>query len=111
MVEISEVLAEYRSAGRSSAAYRVMDGMVVFNTDTTNNTVTARARVIDPDLMATDIPERFVLAAQYWIQHRYYLSIDSMQKAQYYYDMYSEEFAKVRHNRIGSFNIQVSDNI
>lgn len=111
MVEINEIVDSYRSAGRISSAYRAVGDKVVFSTDTSASTITARVKLIDPDMNTDDIPDRFVLAAQYWIQYRYYFSIDDRAKAQVFYDMYDTEFAKVRHNRIGSFRIQVSDDI
>ena len=57
-------------------SYHVLkSGQVVFSTDMSDYTVTAMCIVADPLISLDNIPDRFQLAATYWIMHRYYADV------------------------------------
>jgi hypothetical protein len=80
--------------------YHVLkNGQVVFSTDMSDYTVTAMCVIADPLINLNSIPDRFTLAATYWILHRYWSTKDANQ-SNYYHQLYDIEWAKVQHNRL-----------
>ena len=81
-------------------SYHVLkSGQVVFSTDMSDYTVTAMCVVADPLISLDNIPDRFQLAATYWIMHRYYAGRDAG-LSNYYNQLYEVEWAKVCHDRL-----------
>ncbi|HPS39963.1 MAG TPA: hypothetical protein PL124_11155 [Candidatus Cloacimonadota bacterium] len=102
MTYLQDILATNYSA-LQGYRYRVLnEGRIVFGNSMTGNTVTVIGVVVDPEMTVESMPERFRLAAMYWVMHRYYVSTGDGQKANYYHDLYSQEWSKVRHNRLRS---------
>lgn len=74
-------------------------GQVVYSSDMSDYTVTAMCVVADPLISLDSFPDRYQLAATYWILHRYYAGRDNAMSS-YYLGMFDVEYAKVSHNRL-----------
>jgi len=66
--------------------------------------------VADPLISLDNIPDRFQLAATYWIMHRYYAGRDAG-LSNYYNQLYEVEWAKVCHNRLKPLVSYIGDDL
>lgn len=57
-----------------------------------------------------DIPERYQLAATYYVLSRYYSDIDA-DRANYYHRMYQQQWARVKHNHLASGRFDWGDDL
>ena len=58
------------------------------------------ATLYDTQLQVENLPDKYALAAQYYVLGRYYSDIDS-DRANYYMRLFQQQWAKVRHNTLG----------
>lgn len=111
MTLLSDILATDIITSDAGTHYRVMkDGLVVFSADMTDYTLTAMAIVCDPDITADELPDKYMLAATYWIMHRWYSTRDANQ-SNYYRSLYDIEIAKTRHNRLQPLDSYLGDDL
>lgn len=85
-------------------------GQVVFSGDMSDYTLTAMCVISDPNITLNSIPDRFLLAATYWVLHRHYSGKDG-NLATYYHQLYRTEWEKVSHNRIKPLTSYLGDDL
>jgi len=101
MTLLDDILAvDYANGATSGYSYHVMkDGTVVFSSDMTTHSLTAMCNVYDPSISANTVPDKFQLAALYWVLHRWHSQTDA-NLSSYYHQLYLVEWAKAHHNRL-----------
>ncbi|HNX37626.1 MAG TPA: hypothetical protein PL124_07495 [Candidatus Cloacimonadota bacterium] len=109
MATIQEIMASpgYLSPF-SGNRYRVVRDRIVFGQSMAGKTVVLVCKIADPKLTVDTLPERFQLAATYWVLHRHYSETDA-NKSSYYHDLYSSEWMKTRHQRTGTPLVNLGD--